>query len=139
MISFRLLLACLLWGGAALLVIEIIFYLIEKKLALLKNLPKEILEETGAGFFVSRYIMQLAFLVVVPTVVYSWFYVLIPFYGVRAGVALAVFIFILGIVPYTASMLTRVKLPLAYMLFQLAGYLIKIIIVYGIIAYLYIL
>lgn len=139
MISFHLLLACLFWAGAALLVIEIIWYLIEKRLTLLKNLPKEILEETGLGFLVSRYITQLAFLVVVPAVVYSWFYVLIPFYGLRAGVTLAVFIFILGIVPYSASILTRIKLPLAYVLFQLAGYLIKTIIVYGIIAYLYIL
>lgn len=139
MINQRLLLTALLWAGAALLVFELIWYQIERKLKLLKNLPRELLEDTGPGFFISKFIMQLAFLVVVPTVAYSWFYVLVPFYGVRAGVALAVFIFVLGIVPFAVTVLMRIKLPLSFMLFQMAGYLLKIIIVYGIIAYLYIL
>jgi hypothetical protein len=139
MISIRLVLAALLWAGLALFLFELCWYFLEKKLALLKNLPQQILEETGFSYFVSRFVMQLAFIVVVPTVVYSWFYVLVPFYGIRAGIAMAVFLFILGIVPFSMTVLMRVKLPLAFMLFQMAGYLLKIIIVYAIIAYLYIL
>jgi len=139
MINQRLLLAALLWAGLALFVFELIWYQIERRLKLLKDMPSQVLEDTGVGFFISRFIMQLAFLVVVPTVAYSWFYVLVPFYGVRAGVAMALFIFILGIVPFAVIVLMRIKLPLSFMLFQMAGYLLKIIIVYGIIAYLYIL
>ncbi len=139
MINQRLLLAALLWAGLALFVFELIWYFIEKKLGLLKNVPQQVLEETGLGFFISKYIMQLAFLVVVPAVAYSWFYVLVPFYGIRAGVGMAVFVFVLGIVPFAVTVLMRIKLPLSFMLFHLAGHLLKIIIVYGIIAYLYIL
>jgi len=139
MINQRLLLTALLWAGLALFVFELIWYQIERRLKLLKDMPSQVLEDTGVGFFISRFIMQLAFLVVVPTVAYSWFYVLVPFYGVRAGVAMALFIFILGIVPFAVIVLMRIKLPLSFMLFQMAGYLLKIIIVYGIIAYLYIL
>jgi hypothetical protein len=139
MINQRLLLTALLWAGAALLVFELIWYQIERRLKLLKSVPSRMLEDTGPGFFISKFIMQLAFLVVVPTVAYSWFYVLVPFYGARAGVALAIFIFVLGIVPFAVTVLMRIKLPLSFMLFQMAGYLLKIIIIYGIIAYLYIL
>ena len=139
MISIGLLLAAILWAGLALLLFELCWYVLEKKLALLKNMPQQILEETGISYFVSRFVMQLAFIVVVPTVVYSWFYVLVPFYGTRAGIAMAVFLFVLGIVPFSMTVLMRVKLPLSFMLFQMAGYLLKIIIVYAIIAYLYIL
>jgi len=139
MISFPLLLACLFWAGLALFVFELFWFILEKKLALLKDLPQELLEETGIGFFISKFIMQLAFLVAVPAVAYSWFYVLVPFYGVRAGVGMAIFIFILGLVPFSVSVLMRIKLPLAFVLFQMAGHLIKMILVYGIIAYLYIL
>jgi hypothetical protein len=139
MISFELLLAALVWAGLALLVMEVIWYFLEKKLALLRSLPSELLEETGMGYFISKYIMQLAFLVVVPTVAYSWFYVLVPFYGLRAGVGLAIFVFILGLVPFSVSVLMRIKLPLAFVLFQMAGHLIKTIIIYGIVSYLYIL
>lgn len=139
MINVRLLLAALFWAGAALFVLEVAWYFLEKKLALLKSLPREILEETGTSFFVSKFVMQLAFLVAVPTVVYSWFYVMIPFYGIRAGVAVAVFIFVLGIIPFATSVLMRIKLPVAFVLVEMTGYLVKIIIIYGIIAYLYVL
>ena len=139
MINQRLLLTALLWAGSALFVFELIWYQIERRLKLLKDMPSQVLEDTGVGFFISRFIMQLAFLVVVPTVAYSWFYVLVPFYGVRAGVAMAIFIFVLGVVPFAVTVLMRIKLPLSFMLFQMAGYLLKIIIVYGIVAYLYIL
>lgn len=139
MISFKLLLACLFWGGLALLIFEIIWYQLERKLTLLKRLPPELVEETGLGYFISKFIMQFSFLVAVPGAVYSWFYVLLPFYGARAGMAVAMALFLLGILPFTIAVLLRVKLPLSYVLFQLAGYLLKLLLVYGIIGYLYIL
>jgi len=64
---------------------------------------------------------------------------LVPFYGLQAGIGLAVFIFILGIIPFSVSVLMHVKLPVAFILFQMAGHLLKTILIYGIIAYLYIL
>jgi len=139
MISIRLLLACLLWGGVALFIFEAIWYLLERKLRLPSKLPPELLEEDGFGYFISKFIMQFAFLVAMPAVVYSWFYVMVPFSGVRAGVSLALFVFMLGIIPFAVSLLMRIKLPLSYTLFQSAGHLIKLIIVFGVISYLYIL
>lgn len=139
MISIRLVLACLLWGGAALFVFELLWYALEKKLNLLTSLPAEIREEVNVGALVSRFVIQLAFMVAMPAVGYAWFYVLVPFYGPRAGVAMAIFLFMLGIIPFVMSLLMRVRLPVSFMLFQLAGHLIKMILIYGIIAYLYVL
>jgi len=139
MISLSLLLACLLWAGLALLVFELIWYVLEKKLKLLAKLPAEMKETTGSGYFFSRFLMNLAFMVVLPSVVYSWFYVLVPFYGVRAGVSLAMLVFMLGIVPFTATIMFRVRLPLSFILFQLSGHLLKLVLVFGVIGYLYIL
>jgi hypothetical protein len=139
MISIRLFLACLLWGGAALVVIESLWYVLEKKLDLTAKLPAEMVEPMGSGYLVSRLVSQFAFLVALPAVVYTWAYVLIPFYGIRAGIVLALYLFIMGIIPFSTVFLMRIKLPLAYTLFQLAGYLIKLMVIYGIIAYLYIL
>ncbi len=139
MISLKLFLACLLWGAVALFVLELVWYFLERKLNLTAKLPPEMVEAMGSGYFVSRYISQFAFLVALPSVVYSWAYVLIPFYGVRAGLVLALYLFVMGIVPFSTVSLMRIKIPLAYTLFQLAGYLIKLVLIYGIIAYLYIL
>ena len=137
MISFRLFRACLLWGGVTLFVVELLWYTLEKKLGLLAKLPRELLEEDGCAFFIAKFISQFAFLVVLPAVVYSWFYVMVPFYGYRAGIAAALFLFLLGIVPFSITLLMRVKLPLSYTLFQMAGYLIKLILIYAVIATLY--
>ncbi len=139
MISLRLILTSLFVGGIALFLFDLLWYFLEKKLALLKRVPSEILDEMGPGFFFSRFVMQFAFLVVLPTVTYSWFYLLIPFYGVRAGIGTAIFLFSLGIVPFSVTLLMRIKLPLAFTLFQMAGFLLKLILIYGIIAYLYVL
>ncbi|MFH1699341.1 MAG: hypothetical protein ABIE07_02040 [Candidatus Zixiibacteriota bacterium] len=137
--SFELLLYALLCAGSSLLIVDYIWYLLEKKLALLNKLPKEILEDVSIGYFFSKYIMQLLFLVAVPSAIYSLFYLTLPFYGARAGIAVAFILFVLGIVPFTISLIMRVKLPLSYVLFQLSGFLIKLVLVYGIIGYFYIL
>lgn len=139
MIRLNLLITSLIWAGGALFIFELIWYQLEKKLDLLHKIPAELLEETGVGYFISKFIMQFAFIVIVPTAAYSWFYVMLPFYGIRSGMAVALVLFILGIMPFTVSILMRVKLPVSYILFQLAGYLLKLLLIYGIIGYLYIL
>lgn len=139
MISLDLMITSLLWAGGALFIFELIWYLLETRLDLLHKIPAGLLEETGVGYFISKFIMQFAFLVVVPTAAYSWFYVMLPFYGIRAGMAVGLILFILGIMPFTVAILMRVKLPVSYILFQLAGYLLKLLLIYGIIGYLYIL
>jgi len=139
MISIWLLIYCLIFAGGALFVFELIWYVLERQLNLLDKVPKDILEDSGMGYFFSKFIMQFAFMVALPSVLYSWVYVLIPFYGIRAGIAIALFLFMLGIVPYSIALLMRVKLPMAYTLFQMTGYLLKLILVYGIIGYIYVL
>jgi len=139
MISLRLLLACFLWGGLALLFFELIWYWAEKKANLLSKLPPSLMEETGIIFFLSRFMMQFAFLVALPTIVYGQLYTLVPFYGVRAGIGMVLFLYVLGVVPFVITLFARIKLPLAYILFQLAGYLVKLTLIYSIIAYLYVL
>lgn len=137
MISVKLLLACLFWGGTALLIFEIFWHMLEKKLKIPSKLPPELLEEDGLGYFISKYVMQFAFLVTLPTVIYSGFYVMVPFSGIRAGIAMALFAFMLGIIPYSVSLLMHIKIPLSYTLFQTAGHLLKLLLVFGVIAHLY--
>lgn len=139
MISLPLLGACLLWGGVALFVFDLIWYFLEKKLDLTAKLPPELMEPYGPGYFISKYMTGFAFLVALPSVLYSWAYVLVPFYGLRAGIVLALYLFVLGIIPYSVILLMRIKIPLAYTLFQLAGYLMRLLVIYGIIASLYVL
>lgn len=139
MISLAQMLHTLLWAGLALLLFEFLWYLLENRLNLLGKFPAELLEKPNLSLFISRYIMQFAFLVIAPTIIYGWVYTLLPFYGLRAGVACAIVLFVLGAVPFSVVFISRIKLPLSFTLFQLAGHLLRLILVFGIISYIYIL
>lgn len=139
MISLPQMLYTLLWAGLALLIFESLWYVLENRLNLLGKLPAELVEPPNLSLLISRYIMQFAFLVVAPTIIYGWVYILLPFYGVRAGIASALILFVMGAVPFSVIIMSRIKLPLSFILFQLAGHLLRLILVFGIISYIYIL
>ena len=81
--------------------------------------------------------MEFLFFVTIPTVSYSFFYLIVPFSGIKAGMAATLFAFTLGAVPLVMSLSVRLKLPMQYLLFLLLSYLVKLGGSLAIIAYLY--
>ena len=137
MISFELMLYCVLVAGAYLLSMSLLLDWVERKLRLSSGLPAEIVEATGVAWTLANFTMELLFYVAIPTIVYSFFYYLLPFYGVRAGIASALFAFGLGAVPALIGLAVRVKLPMPYLMYLLFSVLLKLIGCLAIIGYLY--
>ncbi len=137
MISFELMLYCVLSAGAYLLLLSLLLDGIERKLKLSATLPDEMVESTGLSWTLANFTMELLFYVAIPTLVYSFFYYLLPFYGVRAGVASGLFAFGLGAVPGLIGLAVRVKLPMPFMFYILLSILLKLIGCLAIIGYLY--
>ena len=137
MINKTLLIYALISAGGYLLVISLLLEFISKKLSLDKNLPDELKEETSTGWFVLNFIMELLFYVAVPTIGYSFLYLILPFEGIKAGMAAALFALIIGAVPITMGLSVRVKLPLPFLTYFLLGYFIKLAGSLVIIGYLY--
>jgi len=137
MISGTQMLYCLVSGGVYLLIATLALEFISKKMKLLRGLPSEILEDSGGVWLVLFFIMEFLFFVTIPTVSYSFFYLIVPFSGVKAGMAATLFAFTLGALPLVMSLSVRIKLPMQYLLFLLLGYLIKLGGSLAIIAYLY--
>ena len=73
----------------------------------------------------------------IPTIVYGFFYYLLPFYGIRAGLASGLFAFAIGTAPAMMGLAVRVKLPMTYLMFILFSSLLKLLGCLGIIGYLY--
>ncbi len=115
MINKTLLIYALISAGGYLLVISLLLEFISKKLSLDKNLPDELKEETSTGWFVLNFIMELLFYVAVPTIGYSFLYLILPFEGIKAGMAAALFALIIGAVPITMGLSVRVKLRLPFL------------------------
>ncbi|UCD16165.1 MAG: hypothetical protein JSV44_06745 [Candidatus Zixiibacteriota bacterium] len=136
-ISFKLLTYCLIIGGIYLLIMDVLWNLLEKRIPVFDHFPPKLLESKGLSWFVSSFIIEFVFFVFMPAVIYGWFYTVIPFYGIRGGVATGLYLFLFGMVPLTILTMFRVKIPGLYMLYLLLGLMIKLIGAMAIIGYLY--
>ena len=128
---------CLVTGGVYLLIATLALEFTAKKMKLLSGVPEAILEDSGGVWLGLFFIMEFLFFVTIPTVAYSFFYLIVPFSGVKAGMAATLFAFTLGAVPLVMSQSVRLKLPMQYLLFLLLGYLVKLGGCLAIISYLY--
>jgi len=137
-INVKLILYCLFFGGVYLLLINFIWEFLSRKFKLYGGIPDEMIEKMGIGWLVTNYIMEFLFYVAIPAIGYSFFYLILPFEGIRAGLAAGLFALIMGAVPIVMVISVRLKLPLAYLTFTLLGYYIKLTGALAIIGYLYI-
>lgn len=126
MLSYSLLLYCMLAGGAYLLVLSVLLDLIERKLHLTCGIPAELLEADGLVWSLLNFFMEVLFYVVIPSIAYSFFYAILPVSGVRAGIASALFAFLLGAAPTVMRMSVRIKLPMPYLLYVMLSHLLKL-------------
>lgn len=96
-----------------------------------------LIEKGGWPHFSATIFMDLIFYVAIPTFAYASFYVVLPFSGVRAGLATALIAVLIGAAPVLMTLSTRTKLPLSFLLFQLLGQMLKAAGGLSVIAYLY--
>ena len=137
MISVELLIWCLVVAGLYLLILSLILDLAGKKFGIARGIPAELLESMNWSWFVLSYVIELLFYVVIPTFAYSFFYVIVPLTGIRAGMAGALFAFTLGAVPALMGLSIRIKFPMLFLLYFLFGLLLKLGGALTIIGYLY--
>lgn len=137
MISSSLMIYCLLSAGIYLLAISIFLRLLNKVFKIDQTIPKELSEEFGVGWFIMNYIMEFLFYVAIPTIGYSFLYTLLPFEGVRPGMAIALLGLVIGAAPIIIGLSVRIKLSMVYLIFFLFSYFIKLTGSLIIIGYLY--
>lgn len=137
MISTELLLYCIGAAGAYLFVLSVIWEYAGTKMNINRGIPAEILEPISKAWFMMNFVMELLLYVVIPALVYSYFYIMLPLSGIRTGVAGALFAFTLGAVPAIVGLLTRTRLPALLFSYLLFGVLLKLAGCLVIIGYLY--
>jgi len=137
MFSKKLIIYCFVSSGLYLLVISWLLSFLQRKLRLTEGISAQLLESTHLGWSAINYVMEFLFYVVIPTIAYSLFYLVIPLSGIRAGLAGALFAFTLGAAPALISLSVRIKLPMPFILFSLLSLLLKLGGSLAIIGYLY--
>lgn len=137
-INVNLILYCLLFGGVYILLINILWEYLARLFKLQQGIPDDMIEKMGVGWFMTNYIMEFLFYVAIPAIGYSFFYLVLPFEGIRAGLAAGLFALIMGALPIVMVISVRLKLPLTYLTFTLFGYYLKLTGALAIIGYIYI-
>ena len=137
MFSFELIIYCILAAGAYLLVISFVLDFLERKLKLSSDIPEQLVETPAVSWTLINFVMESLFFVVIPTLAYSYFYFVIPFIGIRAGLAAALYAFTIGVAPAVMGLSVRIKLPMPYLLYFMLSMLLKISGCLAVIGYLY--
>jgi len=137
MISSTLTLYCFIFSGAFLLLFSLLWDWFGRAARVFRGIPSVMLEETGVVWFAINFATEFLLYAVIPTIAYSFFYVIVPLTGLRAGVAAALFAFALGSLPALIGLLVRIKLPALTFAWLALGGLIKLTGSLVIIAYLY--
>jgi len=136
-ISTKLILYCLVISGAYLLLISLLLEMTGRILKISRGIPHELIESTGWLWFATNYAVEFLFFVFIPTLAYSYLYVILPLSGIRAGMAGALFAFVLGAVPTLMGLAMRIKFSMPYLLYFLLCLLLKLSGAMVIIGYLY--
>ena len=126
MISYELVAYCLAAAGLYLLIISILSGWIGSKLNLTRGIPGNMIEKTDLPGFVVNFLMEALFYVAVPTVAYTFFYLIIPLSGPQAGMAITLIAFTLGAIPIMMVLSVRIKLPMPFVLYLVLTQLVKL-------------
>ena len=137
MISTELLLYCILVGAVYLFLMSLLLEFIGKRINAFRGIPKDFAESGGSFWFSMNLTMELLLYVVIPSIAYSYFYVLLPLSGVRTAMAGSLFAFTLGAVPALMSLMNRTRLPILMFTYLLLSALLKLTGSLLIIGYLY--
>lgn len=128
---------CFVAGGVWLLLFTLVHEWLGERLQVARGIPREMFETTGPTAFLVGFVMEGLFYVVIPTLSYGLFAVILPLAGVRPAMALALVGFTLGAVPALMGLSLRIRLWMPYLLYYLVGLLFKLGGCLAIIGYLY--
>jgi hypothetical protein len=135
--TFGLLKYCLFFGALYLLIVDLVWNKLESFVPTAGNFPRNLFDSKDIGWFVSSFLIEFIFFVLIPAVVYDWYYMLVPLWGIRGGIFLGLFLFLFGMIPFAILLLFRIKIPSVFILYQLIGLLVKVAGCFAIIGYLY--
>ncbi|HHI02678.1 MAG TPA: hypothetical protein ENL22_04070 [candidate division Zixibacteria bacterium] len=136
-VSFKLLGYCFAIGAVYLIIMNFIWNRLEKYIPVMRGFPKDLVEQKNPAWFVSNFIIEFIFFVLLPAIIYGWFYTVLPFSGLRGGLSVGLYLFLFGIVPVATIIMFRIKIPALYFLYLLVGLFFKVMGAMIIIGYLY--
>ena len=99
-------------------------------------IPEGLREERGKSWVVFLFAVEIILYAIAPTIFYFWIYSVLPFFSYRAGVAVAIFLYLFGTLPFAIGLALRMKIPGGVLAFSFFFNLLKLTACWGTITYL---
>ena len=127
-----LLLITIAIAAVALLLLGGVRYFFEKQIIRRLGIEKEV--EMN---FVPTLMIDFVFVLLIPAILYAALYPILPFSSFRAGLFMALFIFLAGSLPITMRTFNQFKLPASLLAFNIFWNLLTLLVVIGLITHFY--
>jgi hypothetical protein len=89
-------------------------------------IPEELREDRGRIWLGFLFTIEIILYAVAPTFFYFWIYAIVPFFSYRAGIAVAMFLYFFGTLPFAIGLALRMKLPAGVLTFSFFFNLLKL-------------
>jgi hypothetical protein len=122
-------------GAATLLVIIVLQLGFERVFKFYSLIPEPLREERGKLWVAFLFAIEAILYVIAPTFFYFWIYALLPFFSYRAGIGVAMFLYLFGTLPFAIGLALRMKLPGGVLTFSLFFNLLKLAACWGVITW----
>lgn len=139
-ISLELIGYCLLAVAAYLAVLGFLLSKVEKWLeaaGLWRDYPETVFFQRSLAMIIWDFITEFFMFALLPTLIYTWMWLILPLEGPRAGVAIGLWSVTIGSVPLAMAISSRLRLPAAALVFLTLSHLLKLGGALGIIGYLF--
>lgn len=118
-------------AAVVLLLVIILQFVLEKLFRFYTLIPEQLREERGKTWFVFLFAIEMVLYVIAPILFYFWIYAVLPFFSYRAGIGMALFLYMFGTLPFAIGLALRMKLPGGVLTFLLFFNLIKLAACWG--------
>jgi hypothetical protein len=123
-------------AGIVVCIFVIVQLLCEKLFGFYSLIPENLREERGKFWVFVLVAVEIMLYAIAPAIFYFWIYALLPFFSFRAGIGVAIFLYLFGSLPYALGLALRLKIPGGVLIFTLFFNLIKLTASWATITYL---
>ncbi len=135
-LPFDLLIKTAATASAVLIAIILLQLLCEKIFRFYSLIPEGLRESRGPVWLMFLILIEILLYAIAPTVFFFWIYALLPFFSYRAGVAVGLFLYLFGVLPFAMGLTLRMKMPGGVLTFTFFFTLLKLTACWATITYL---
>jgi len=122
-------------ASGVLCIILAIQFSLEKTFGFYSLIPDALREERTKYWMLLVFVVEIVLYAIGPTAFYFWIYDVLPFFSYRAGISVAILLYLFGTLPFAVGLALRMKLPAGILAFSFFFNFVKLATCWGTVTY----